>query len=289
MRCLEHLKSLLTTGVTCKFRKKVTMSSIAVARTTIELGSLEIEVFQSQEEEIKEDEYTYYLSITQVLGAIGANDTWFRTVQKRSPGVFKWLQDNGFRGVHYEGKILSETKARKAKLISVPDASLVWLHFALNGNELAQGLLVACTIEAIERRADKAFGRIVTEQERNEKLKSRIAGIQTRKTLTKSIQDWYARNPNGTTRPMHAMISTVTNLVYQRLWGMDAKQLEDHLGCARHEARNYLDPISLRNLERAEDNLIEFICEDNLKPVDAVPLVNIRTKPLPTRTEPIED
>lgn len=112
--------------------------------------------------------------------------------------------------------------------------------------------------------------------------------VITRKTLTRSIQDWYTGNPGGTTRPLHAMISQVTNLVYQRLWGMDAKQLEDHLGCGRHESRDYLDPVSLRILERAEDNLIEFICEDNLKPVDAVPLANIRSKPLPTRHEPVE-
>ena len=113
--------------------------------------------------------------------------------------------------------------------------------------------------------------------------------ITTRKSLTKAIQEWYTNNPGGTSRPLHAMISTVTNLVYQKLWGMDAKQLEDYLGCGRHEARDYLDPQSLRILERAEDNLIEFICEDNLKPVDAVPLANIRLKPLPTRHEPIEN
>lgn len=112
--------------------------------------------------------------------------------------------------------------------------------------------------------------------------------VTTRKTLTKSVRDWYARNPGGTTRPIHAMISQVTNLVYQKLWGMDAKQLEDHLSCSRHESRDYLDPVSLRILERAEDNLIEFICEDNLKPVDAVPLANIRSKPLPARQEPIK-
>ena len=111
----------------------------------------------------------------------------------------------------------------------------------------------------------------------------RISGISVRKSLTKSIQDWYTNNPGGTTRPLHAMISTVTNLIYQKLWGMDAKQLEDHLGCGRHELRDYLDPSSLRILERAEDNVIEFISEDNIKPVDAVPLANLRAKPLPTR------
>ena len=111
----------------------------------------------------------------------------------------------------------------------------------------------------------------------------RVSGIQTRKSLTASIQDWYVRNPGATTRPLHTMISTVTNLIYQKLWGMDAIELENYLGCGRHESRDYLDSQSLRVLERAEDNVIDFICEDNIKPVDAVPIANIRRKPLPTK------
>ena len=113
--------------------------------------------------------------------------------------------------------------------------------------------------------------------------KVRGSGIMVRKSLTKSIQDWYARNPGGTTRPLHAMISTVTNSIYLRLWGMDAKQLEDHLGCGRHELRDHLDCESLHDLDVAEYNVVTFICQDNIKPVDAVPLANIRLLPLPTR------
>lgn len=106
----------------------------------------------------------------------------------------------------------------------------------------------------------------------------REAGKVTRLKLTDAIQAWYERNPNGTTRPAHAMYAQTTDNIYKALWQMNAKQLEEFFGCDRHEVRNVIDSESLAILERAEDRVIEFIEDDNIKPVDAVTVANIRAK-----------
>jgi KilA-N domain len=112
----------------------------------------------------------------------------------------------------------------------------------------------------------------------------RQAGIVTRKSLTSVIKTWYENNPGVTSRPTHNMYSETTNHIYQALWNLDAKGLEAILDCDRHDARNHMDANSLKLLERAEANVMDYIEEDNIKPVDAVNLANIRTaKTLPTK------
>jgi hypothetical protein len=109
----------------------------------------------------------------------------------------------------------------------------------------------------------------------------RDAGKVTRRGLTDAIKDWYERNPGGTSRPLHAMISHTTNLIYKALWGMDAVQLEKHLGCDRNKSRDFMDEKSLKLVDRAESLVMDYIDEDNIKPVDAVPLANIRKAKTP--------
>lgn len=109
----------------------------------------------------------------------------------------------------------------------------------------------------------------------------RTAGKATRRLLTDSIKEWYIRNPNGTSRPPHVMYAITTNAIYQALWKMDALELEDFLGCGRHEVRDNIDLKSLKTLDRAEANVMEYIDLDNIKPVDAVALANIRNAGIP--------
>ena len=107
-------------------------------------------------------------------------------------------------------------------------------------------------------------------------LKVRQEGKATRRSLTDAIKAWYGRNPNGTTRPMGLMIAQTTNAIYQALWGMDALDIESLLNCGRNESRNFMSSDCLKVLDRAEANVIDFIDDDNIKPIDAVPLARIR-------------
>lgn len=108
--------------------------------------------------------------------------------------------------------------------------------------------------------------------------KVRAEGILTRRGLTNAIQDWYQRNPGATSRPPFVMYAQTTNAIYQALWDMTALELEEYLECDRHESRNNLSATDLRHLERAEAAVMDFIDEDNIKPIDAVALSNIRRR-----------
>lgn len=129
--------------------------------------------------------------------------------------------------------------------------------------------------EAQTENAEKAQARL-EDLEQSLWEKARIIGKCTRRTLTDSVKDWYSCNPNGSSRPIGVMIAQTTNLVYQSIWGMDALQLEAYLSCGRHEVRDNLSEPDLRRLDRAEARVTEFIDEDNIKPVDAVKLADIR-------------
>lgn len=104
--------------------------------------------------------------------------------------------------------------------------------------------------------------------------KIRTAGKATRRTLTDAIRDWYINNPNSTTCPQHSMYVNTTNAIYLALWGMTALEIEAKLGCNRNQLRNHISEACLKVLERAECRVMEFIDDDNIKPVDAVLVAN---------------
>lgn len=66
-----------------------------------------------------------------------------------------------------------EGQSASAKLISLETFSAIVLAYAEIGNEKCKSIVFACFAESIERRLDSAFGKVRTEEERNERLKNR--------------------------------------------------------------------------------------------------------------------
>ncbi|MFA9202050.1 MAG: hypothetical protein ACEQSC_00665 [Candidatus Nanopelagicaceae bacterium] len=64
-------------------------------------------------------------------------------------------------------------QSASAKLMSLETFSAIVLAYAEIGNEKCKAIIFACFAESIERRLDNAFGKIRTEEERNERLKNR--------------------------------------------------------------------------------------------------------------------
>lgn len=203
-------------------------------------------------------------------------------MEKKTPNVLKWLTSNGFRGWS-DARVSNDPKARKVKLITISDASLVWVHFASNGNELAKNLLAACAIEALERRADKAFGKDRSEIERNQRLKSRQSGIKVRNSLTKAIQEWYSTNKGD--KAEWEIYAIVTNIIYQAIWGVDAISLESHLDCPRNKSRDYMDVDSLEYLKYCEHKVADLIEMDNISPIFAAKQIRVKPRQIPIRHE----
>jgi hypothetical protein len=155
-------------------------------------------------------------------------------------------------------------------LIALSLASWISPEFELRANKVLWGVINGDTM-ALTEESEEAHQKL---QESWEKIRS--VGKATRRTMTDASKDWYERNPNGSIRSLGAMIAQTTNLIYQRLWGMDALQLEAYLGCGRHESRDFLSESDIRLLDRAEANVAELIDDDNLKPVDAAKIAQIR-------------
>jgi hypothetical protein len=109
----------------------------------------------------------------------------------------------------------------------------------------------------------------------------RDSGKITRRTLTDAIKDWYIRNPNGSSRPQHVMYAVTTNKIYQTLWNKTALEIEALLGCERNNSRDFMNAECLQVLDRAEYRVMEYIDDDNIKPVDAVELSGLRKSRTP--------
>jgi hypothetical protein len=60
-----------------------------------------------------------------------------------------------------------------AKVVHIELFKAIVAKYAELGNKSCSSLVAACFAEALERRADSAFGKVRTEEERNERLKNR--------------------------------------------------------------------------------------------------------------------
>jgi hypothetical protein len=239
------------------------MQSIKYCKAMIKIGAIELECFQMPDG-------SYRFSQTQVLESIGAAKNWIAVVTKRGDESLKWLHSNGFQGVTESIKVPCSNGYATAKTLSLEDAVIVWGYHNSIGNVKAKALILACAMEALERRADAAFGRDRSEAERNDRLAARQKGIHTRRELTDAIQDYLLRTPEASENERKWIYSNTTNAMYRAVFGMTAIELEEFLGCDRHEARNGLSTKCLRKIDFAETLLCQFIDEDTAKPADAV-------------------
>jgi hypothetical protein len=239
------------TGLLC-----MTILSAEVA--TIQLGFIEFDGLMDKDG-------NYYVAIPQIASV-------FQFLTKNASRDINSLLGNDFQFPKFKTSL--HPKAVNAIPVVLMESLI--LELAIRGNEQAILMSRALIGLSLQQLFSDAFDIKFDKQQRQEYLKLRLSSKQTRRALTDAIKDWYARNPNGTTRPQHAMYSATTNLIYQALWGLDAKGIENLIGCDRHRMRNSLDDGSLKLLDYAEHNVIDYIDGDNIKPVDAVALANIR-------------
>ena len=136
--------------------KDIETEVIKARRVVITLGNIEINVF-----EIPTGEYR--LSQIQVAKIVEAGETSFRDfLASKSPEALPYKSSRFV-------KIKTKDNNVQPKAIPIPVAVAYWTKESIKGNIIASRLLGACAVESIERRADKAFGKNVTEDERNQR------------------------------------------------------------------------------------------------------------------------
>lgn len=125
--------------------------------TSIPLGSVLVKVFQLPNGE-------YRLSQSQITEAIG----------KRNRSIIEFLDGKSLEALPYKGSELSESLAveganKPITPIPIPIATAYWRYWDKKGNAQATAIIDGCVQEAIERRADAAFGVYRSEEEYNQR------------------------------------------------------------------------------------------------------------------------
>ena len=163
---------------------------VKAEKTDILLGDISLDVFQMPDGE-------YRLSKTQILEVIEEHKkktNWLSRLHSVSPVILKELQGKGFTGYSLTVQVKNERGATRAQTLNIPDAMRVWGYFSRNGNIVASDILEAAGIEAIERRADKAFGVKRSEEEYNERFALRIDLKKVKyKMFSSAIAQWQGK------------------------------------------------------------------------------------------------
>lgn len=155
---------------------------IKAIRTTIKLGDIDLDVFQLPDGQ-------YRFSATQIVELLNLGKG-SRVQQILGSKALQTYTEQVF-GVQKKLVLpkISSDNAGNITALPIEAFGLVVNYVAISGNanyniELAQAIQQACVVEALERRADTAFGVQRTEQERNEKLEQRMQSKCIRRKYT---------------------------------------------------------------------------------------------------------
>ena len=270
----HHPPIAIRLGLSARYKLANNMDIIAKAeRVVIQHGSEQLEVFRIEEKH--QAEYgEYRLSQSQVLERIDENTNWLTRLPSKSPNVLKELTEEGFTGLPLSVEFVEAGNRgkKKAKTISVEDAGFVWGYFATKSNKKALKMLIASNSESIERRADKAFGILRTEQERNERFQAREEGKKVRLDMTDAIQ-WYIEKHKDelSENAKHWMYKHCSDALNIGLFGRTAKKLCLDLKVKdRSKLRDALTTDELRWVSQVEELGARLVVYQGVKPLDAV-------------------
>lgn len=237
----------------------VNQSTTKAVKASIDLGDLNLNVF-------KLEDGSYRLSQTQVAETVEKDEATFR----------RWLKLEKVKAMRCGGfnpdilKATVEGSKGKANLVTIDLAVGYWTKEAVNGNTKSALLLGACATESIERRADKQFGIERSEQERNERLKSRMQGKIARRKLTDSIKDYLQRHPYLGERYCNFIYSDVSDCLNVVLFGMKAAPLCIKRGCPSNKLRDTHSAKDLNTIEHYEQHAMKLIDKFDQEPLAAM-------------------
>jgi hypothetical protein len=226
-------------------------------RATIKLGDIDLDVFQLPDGE-------YRLSLTQSATALGfdkrrgSDFLGLEVVQNLTTYA---LQGSGF---------IAEDTNQKIKALTMDAFKSVVMYYALKGNLLAQAILEACLVEALERRADAAFGVVRDEEERNDRMAARVKGKVARRSLTDVIKA-YVESRDVSDNYKKFIFSNCSDHLNKIILGAKAKQAKEFYHIPESSLlRNHIPVDALRELELTEEMAARLIEERDMEPLEAV-------------------
>jgi hypothetical protein len=231
--------------------------TIKAVRATITLGDIKLDVFQLPDGE-------YRVSLTQTTEALGFD--------KRKGSSFLALEVvQSLATYGLQGSIfLAEDTNQKIKALTLDAFKAIVMYYALKGNLLAQSILGACLVEAVERRADAAHGVVRDEEERNDRMTARIKGKVARRTLTDVVKN-YIESHDVSDNYKKFIFSNCSDHLNKIILGAKAKQAKEFYQVPESSLlRNHIPVAALRELELTEEMAARLIEERDMEPLEAV-------------------
>ncbi len=220
------------------------MSTVIKAiRATMMLGDTELEVFQKPGGDYvtNSTNLSNLLEITQKEIIINYLSQELKARLCKHP---KFLQMGE--------KLSVESVKVKINAIPIELVGLICSHYAKKGNKVAEAILEASLIEALERRADNAFNVLRTEEERNQRFVVRRDGILSRNFWTDCIQE-YCKTHEVSEDYKKWIYANVSDMVNMALFGIKSKAVKEHYQLPKGiSIRDYLPSETLKLVDTIE-------------------------------------
>lgn len=158
--------------------------------------------------------------------------------------------------------------------VSIDDAVDYWFEMGCKGNAKAKAISKALMAESVERRADIAYGKLRSEDERNQRLKTRMDGKLARRTLTDAIADYIVHHPELSDNAKKWLYKNATDREYKILFAKTCKQLVEERGV--ESLRDSLKPLENIAILGIEDLASRFI-DGDMEPMAAINEACVRT------------
>lgn len=242
---------------------------IKAIRATIQLGDMELDVFQLPDG-------SYGFSSTGIAAILGLSS------HKRVGEILTSKALKPKTGIALGLGKTEDFRLDLAKVSTLDSGNINFLPLNLlmlivgyeaykNDNEFAQAILEASLTEAIERRADNAFGVLRTEQERNDRFQIRFDGILSRHFWTDSISEYIKTHPDLSENYKRWVFHNVSDTVNLALFGLTAKKVREHYQLENGmSVREMLNSRTLKLIDTIENAAATRVLETDSEPKQAI-------------------
>ncbi len=208
---------------------------------------------------------SYAIAVTQVVELFQRSNEGFQFDKRQASRDIKYLLGNGFQF----DKSASEIHPKKVNILTIEQFGELTFHVAFRGNDVAKAILKASVSTTIEQAFDVAFNNKQALEEYQERLKVRIQGKITRRTMTNVVRDYVkVRSDELSENYKKFIYNNCTDHTYRVVFGRSAKQLKMAWECKDVRAAMTTEELMIvKSVERLAMALIE---EQGFEPQAAI-------------------